>query len=379
MTRTALARSLCLLTLGAALGACTHEDEAQAPAGQPPPKPASPAPAAPAPAATAPRPTVSDPECVGRVAEGPAQQLTFGGVKWTLSGSTMTLATRPKGKDFVIGVLSDIKEASPENLANLERFRKWFKKKGARMVLVAGDSGTTAGEVTQTLGAVAKLGVPVFAIIGNREGKAIYRAAVATLHAKPGNVFDLGEVRRVDTPDVDVVSLPGYYDAAHLHAADGCRYFPDDVDALAPIVKACNSPVLLISHGGPRQSGPLALDYTSDAKNVGDPHLAKVMSSLAIPFGVFGNIHEAGGRATDLGGETVLPQKKPLASFFLHPGPADAVRWALNDGTHSVGMAAIIAFAGGKARYEVLRLEDPEARKTKGKKPSGRSTGAGGR
>lgn len=298
-------------------------------------------------------------DCVGPItAEGEAKEIKVGEQTWELKGSTLTL--KGEAKQLKLGALTDIKENSAENLQNLEAFIKWFKEQQVDAVVVAGDTGLNREQIAGSLKPLAQLGVPVFNIIGNREGRADYVAAMQEVAAS-GNVFNLNQIRRVDTPVVDIVSMPGYFNANYIHATDGCAYGPQQVEALGEAVKAANSPVLLVSHGGPLQTGEQALDRTAEGEHVGDPALTALIQKHNIPFGIFGNIHEAGGRATDLAGSTLLPQKAPQDTLYLNPGPADGVRWTMNDDSVSLGMAAILTVADGKASYEIYRVKDAVA------------------
>jgi Icc-related predicted phosphoesterase len=332
-----ISRSFAILALAAA---CQKAEE---PAPPPPPAPEAAAPAA-APAA----PAKSDPACVGPMGEGSTVEVKAG-----------------KPDALTIGVLSDVKEDIPENLENVKTFLAAFKKAKADVIVVAGDTGLNQQQLQSSLDLIAGAGVPTFVIIGNREGKKDYAAAVAEVKKKHANLYDLDLVRRVDLPAVDLVSMPGYFNAGYLHSDDGCQYFQADVDALAEIVKGANSPVVLVSHGGPKQAGADAIDRTAEGDNVGDPMLTKAITDAKIPFGIFGNIHEAGGRATDLEGKMLEP-KKPHPSMFLNPGPADSVQFGMNDGTTSVGMAAIVKVAKGQASYEIVRAIDKSAPVAKG-------------
>jgi len=357
-------RSFPVIVLLALVAGCGKKP-AEAP---PPPAQPTPAPGAQAQAEKAP----TRPSCVGAVTTGPESTLVLGGATWKQRGSTISLTTPPKRGELVVGLVTDIKEATPENKANLKSIAAWFTKKGVSFVLVAGDTGMSAPDVVDALGVLAATGVPVFDIIGNSEGQAYYDQGMAGAHEAHRNVFDLDKVRRIDTPLLDVVSLPGYFNPKYLHAEDGCLYKPADVAALTELVKSCDSPVLLVSHGPPLQKGALALDRTSEAQNVGDPDLAKALAELKIPFGLFGNIHEAGGRATDLSGEHIIAPGKFVPSLYVHPGPADAVEWVMNDGTHSLGMAGLLTVKGGKAKYEILRLGKSTKAAARGGKHKGK-------
>jgi Icc-related predicted phosphoesterase len=322
---------------------------------EPPPPPPPPPKAEPVPPKPAPEPQ-SDPDCVGPVATGTAEAKKIGDQSWELNGSTLKLAAYGKKGTLTLGVVSDIKEDSPENLENLKAFAAWFKKEKADVIVVAGDTGLAEGQIEAALGVLAGVGVPVFNIVGNREGKALYKASMAKASAAHANIFDLNRIRRVDTPVVDLVSMPGYFNPAFIHAEDGCAYYPKDLTALGELVATCDSPVVLVSHGGPKQEGENGIDRSAEGEHVGDPGLAALLKDKNIPFGIFGNIHEAGGKATDVTGATVLPQDKPQKQLYLNPGPTDGVRWAMNDKTESVGMAALVTFNDkGEARYKIKR------------------------
>ncbi len=309
-----------------------------------------------------------DPACVGPVTAGTPTTLAVSGVAYELNGSTLAQKSPPKSDTLTLGVLADIKEASQENKANLKALTQWFTKSKVDMILLAGDTGETEDDIAEALEIVAAANVPVLTIIGNREGKEAYQRALATVRVKHSNVIDLNRVRRVDTPVIDIISMPGYFNPSYLHAEDGCRYYPADAAILSDLAKASDSPVVLVSHGGPHQQGDQAIDRTSTGANAGDPELARVIAEAKIPFGIFANIHEAGGRATNLAGTEVLAPGKPHASLYLNPGPADGVRWMMNDGSESVGMGAVVTFKGGTASYVVQRLPNPNAKVAAGKK-----------
>ncbi len=311
-------------------------------------------------------PAVSDPICVGRVGTGTPETLTVGPSTWELNGSTLKMTSAVKGGALIVGAITDIKEDTEENKANLKDLVAWFIKEKVDLVVVAGDTGETQAQIEAALDILAGVKVPVFNIIGNREGKNDYQKAMVALRAKHGNIFDLNAIRRVDTPVADLVSLPGYFNPAYIHNQDGCQFFAADVAATGEIIKGADSPVVLVSHGGPLQEGPLALDRTAEGANVGSPEVAKLMAEQKVPFGIFGNIHEAGGRGVDLKGATVLEQDIPHEALYLNPGPADSVRWVMNDGSISEGMGAILVIKDGKAAYRLKKLGAAAPAKKKG-------------
>ena len=304
-------------------------------------------------------PTKADPACVGAAGEGAALMVETANGKWERNGSTVTWKEGASAEGIVLGALTDIKDGAAENIANLKKAMTFFTAEKVDAIVVAGDSGETEEHIGAVLDVLAEPKVPVFIVIGNRESKTVFNKAVTAAATKHPHIFNLNQVRRVDTPVVDLISLPGYFNPDYLHAEDGCRYFGGDVTELTTIAGTLNSPGLLVSHGGPKQEGKDALDFTSQGKNVGDEALTAFLTEAKVPFGIFGNIHEAGGTATDLKG-TKLEAGAEHASLFLNPGPADSIRWPMNDGTESAGMAAIMTIKGDKASYKVERFAAAE-------------------
>lgn len=323
-----------------------------------------------APQAKAPEPpSKSHADCVGPIATGEAKKVQVGRHTWELNGSTLEAPAAIGKNGLTLGVITDIKENSEENLANIDEFIKFFSKKKVDAIVVAGDTGLNKEQIVGALEAFKDVKVPVFNIAGNREGKSDYTAAMAEVSAKHPHIMNLNVIRHIDTPVADLVSMPGYFNPSYIHAEDGCQYFQADVDAMVELAKTADSPVILVSHGGPKSSGTAGIDRTAEGSNVGDPMLTKAIIDAKIPFGIFGNIHEAGGRATNLEGTAVLEAGKSHESLYLNPGPADGVRWIMNDESESVGMAAILTVdKGGKASFEIMRITDSEAKLAKGEK-----------
>ena len=178
-------------------------------------------------------------------------------------------------------------------------------------------------------------------------------------------MINLDLVRRVEGDGFTLVSLPGYYDKHYIHESAGCLYKPEQVQDLLTLSRDPRGPVVLVSHGPPRQEGKAALDVTADGHNVGDAELASVMAQAKIPFGIFGHILEAGGRGTDLAGKAVKPNT-PSAELLVNPGPAFADPWQLNGGAVSHGMAAILTIRGGKGEWQSIT---PKSATAKGRTP----------
>ena len=300
----------------------------------------------------------SDPECIAVWnPAGEAKSIEVGGHKLEITGTKAVETTTDPDNKAVIGVMANVKEDTADNLANLAFFLGVFKKAGVDAVVVVGDLAETKEQIMNVVKPLSEVGVPVFAVMGNREGKADFNGALEAFADK--GVVNMNMVRLAVLDDVAFVSIPGYFDKAFIHATQGCNYLPEDLEATKAIVTAAgDKTVVLLSHGGPKQEGADALDRTLEQANVGDPALTKFLRDTGVKFGVFSNIHESGGRATELTGTKLLPPKTLEDELYMNPGAVDAVSWQMNDGTRSVGMAAILTIEGKKASFEVSRIEE---------------------
>lgn len=314
-----------------------------------------------APQATPPPSAVSGksaPDCITPFStQGATGDLRLGGRTFKRTGTVLSVASADPNRRAVLGVIANLKEATPENKVNLEVFSKFFREEKAEALLVDGDSGDETNEIEASLEAVARLDFPTFVVPGNREPRADYQAAIARVIARHANMVNMTQTRLVNFDSVSVVSLPGYYDKHFLNAGEGgCQYFKEDVDALAPIVAAASGPVLLLSHAEPRGTGHEAIDAFMDG-NAGDAYLASFIRGHAVPFGVFANMQEAGGHATDID-SNVIHAGDVRDHLYLNVGAADATEWAMNDNTRSHGMANVVIVEGRKASFKVFRASE---------------------
>ena len=302
------------------------------------------------------------------VCNGPIEKLAtpdvreHGGFRYEHTGSTLKLRRLiPRKGPLKIGVLAAIKDAEPETFTLLDGFLAEFEKQDVELIFVGGDTA----EEPKVLEAVyewlaKKTKRPLLSVAGNSERPSAHNYAIFKVRrAGNGHLINMGIIRRVDGDGADVVSLSGYYDKAYLHMRGACIYTPADLDALVEAAKEADSPVVLLSHGPPKQNGKDAIDFVPSSGNVGDPQINAAITAAKIPFGVHGHILEAAGKATDLGGKVLKPGKA-YASFFANPGSANPLPWKLNAGGTSYGLAGVITFEGKKAKFEVLRGEKPK-------------------
>ncbi len=285
----------------------------------------------------------------------------YGG--WTYEQSGATLKLRRGGKHEggpVLGVLAGIKDLEPETQATLKRFLDVFEHEDVDAILLGGDAAEEPEVLDKIYGYLVEATQrPMLAVVGNTERAGAHNYAIKKLR-KAGklNLLNADVVRRVDGDGFDVVGLGGYFDKRYLHLAGGCLYTKQALDEVVAAAKDADDPVIFLGHGPPKQTGKAAIDWANVNANVGDPALTEVIKTGAIPFGVFGHILEAGGKATDLKGN-VVPQKKLLKTFYFNPGSANPLPWKLNDGSTSYGLAGVIRVKGKTASYEVLRAPKP--------------------
>jgi Icc-related predicted phosphoesterase len=301
-----------------------------------------------------PRPAI---ECAAPIDPGPITELKIGKHTAMRSGARLTFSTKD-ADSLVLGVLGPINEDSGSNQVAIRKYLKFFADEKVDAILVTGDVGEVAEGITRVLSQLGRSGLPVFVVIGNRECRAEFTDGVAAARAVTPNIVSLNEVRVVEFPELTLVSVPGYHDPSYINCKTGCQYLKSTVDEAQKVAIAAKTPVALIAHGPPRGSGPQSLDFAGNGGNVGDVALAKLIGDAKISFGFFSNIKEAGGRASkNADASELLKEGEDSPTLYLNPGPADTMGWDMNDGSKSVGMAAVFRLKGGVGHYKLLRLK----------------------
>ncbi len=302
--------------------------------------------------------------CVGSTDEAIAAPAIYdvGGYHYEVRGSvasvTAAAKTGDKGGQIKLGILNAIKDLQPETKENLDQFVARFKEAGVSAIVVDGDTAFEESEMADIFGRLGETNLPVLAVIGNSESRGEYNRGALAAWKTHHNVLNMDFVRRVDLPGLTLVSLPGYYDKRFLHDVGGCVYKPEDAEALVTLAKGAKNPVVLVSHGPPKMAGKSAIDFASNAGNIGDEAMTKAITQAKIAFGVHGHVLEAGGRGTDLSGKSSVKPGTFAKTLFVNPGPANSLPWKMNQGADSHGMAMVLTIAGGKAKYELLRAPD---------------------
>ncbi|MEZ0311795.1 MAG: metallophosphoesterase [Myxococcota bacterium] len=257
---------------------------------------------------------------------------------------------------IVLGVLSAIKDAGPETLANLSRAFTAFKKAGVEWVVVNGDLSLEEEGLEGVFDALGGSGLPTVVLMGNAESKGSFGRVFLEKEKTYPNLVNGGWVRQLLLDDAELWTMPGYYDKKFVRQGAGCVYGKADVDALGRL-KPGKGPVVLVSHGPPRGVGNGGIDWMKTANNVGDPALQAFIVDKGIRFGIFGHILESGGSAMGSDMRSKIEPKTEMTDLFVNAGSASASAESLNDGRVAHGMAMIITMAGGKAQYDLLHLD----------------------
>ena len=262
---------------------------------------------------------------------------------------------REKKGELRIGALSGLKDADDDNLAFLRKLAAELKRRGAEVLVADGDLGDNPDEQETLLGALAETGLPVVAVAGNREVRSELDAAEAELRKRGARIVDLSHTRIVDLGDATLVGLPGAFERRQLHSEGACLYTGKDIDALAAALEHVAQPAVLVAAVPPRGQDSRALDV-SEGQNLGDARLSALLRRA--PFGIFGQVWEAGGRAIDLKGAPVAPGVES-EQLYLNPGAADHTPWPMADGSSASGQAALLTIKGKRATWEPVRIAEP--------------------
>ena len=293
-------------------------------------------------------------DCQATEALDPPETVHHAGFTYLFRGTAVQVRRDAKRAhpEVRLGVLSGLKELDPGTQALLADWLARFKAQDVDAVIVDGDSAEDESRLDDVFAALAGSGLPTYVVIGNWEGRASFNRALHDAAKEHPNLINADFARRYDGEGFDLISLPGYYDRNYVRSSGGCVYTAADAKGLVALAAQADDPVVLVTHGPPKQSGKAAIDFVPDTGNVGDPNLAAAITEAKIHFGVHGHILEAGQRATDLAGKPVA-QNKLVPALFVNPGPANALPWKLNDGKTSTGAAALLTLQGGKAKWEL--------------------------
>ena len=253
--------------------------------------------------------------------------------------------------------MAGLKDAGEENVAHLRNLVAEVVRRGADVLVADGDVGDNPDEQETLIGVLTETGLPVVVAPGNREVRGELDAAENELRKKGAKLWDLSHTRVVDAGDALIVGLPGTLDRRYLHADGACIYGQRDIDAVAAFLDRLpgkEPPAVLVMAVPPRGRDKSALDAT-EAQNVGDSRILPLLTRKRAPFGIFGQVWEAGGRAIDGNSNPVSPGTAS-DQLYVNPGAADRTPWPMIDGTRVAGQAALLTLQGRRASVELVRL-----------------------
>lgn len=297
-------------------------------------------------------------ECVGPPgALAQPIEITAGARKYRLEGHRLVEVGNDADQTLRVGIVSALKDDREPTLAALATLRGRLEKAGIDVLVVNGDLATNLFELQKVFAALAESKVLVVASIGNTESCGAFNQAAEEVFAQHRHVINGNWVRRLELDDGTLLTLPGYYDRKFTHTGGAARYDEKDLEVVHDLSRGAPAPLALVSHGPPKGFGKRAIDVVTDGSNVGDPAMTALMKDSKIGVGLFGHILEAGGRATDAGGQAPVAPGKWSPTLLVNAGSANTDPWGLLDGSTSYGMAMRVEIEPKRARYTVEKLK----------------------
>jgi len=291
------------------------------------------------------------PDACGRVAHDAAATLDLGGGRWTLAGGVLRAEGRDDDAVARLGVVADVDAGSagaPEALADIVSL---LRARGIDAVVVPGGLGGEPAALSRALGALGGAGVPVFVGLGARGSHAALAAALA---ANAGTALGLADLDAVEGDDFTLVPVAGH-PVARAVPADGCRAGAAELARAAAAVRGAAGPRVLVSHAPPRIGGAAGIDRTGTAA-IGWPALGALLDESGVHFGLFGDVTETAGTASDRKGQAVAPGVWAV-ELMLNGGAVDVLAAPGAAGTvPGVAVASVLEIDSSKAvpvaRYE---------------------------
>ncbi len=253
-------------------------------------------------------------------------------------------------KEIVLGVLSDIHGDTERT----KHFLEIFQKNNVEYIVLPGDISEHFRKTSEMLNdeeqiyavlkTVSDTNLTVFVIPGNHDSKEAYYGAINRLNKS--NIID-GSKSRFFDGDIDLAFVPGYF-IPSMTADNGFIFDEKDIEIIKPLI---TKQTILVSHSPPKFNTKNAIDAIYDGKNVGSELLINLIKEKNINFGIFGHIHEAGGKAINLK-EEIIPENYWSSELFLNP--SSVIPWTLLNGTTHNGTASILWIKEGKAKYKII-------------------------
>ena len=279
------------------------------------------------------------------------QKVALGDRTLSVEGDTLTIA--PGGHGLTLGVVSDARGVTTETAANLALVREAFDREKVELVISLGGMGTSQEELAA---AYRALGAPLWAIPGDRESIPAHRAALAALAREGQAVFDGSRVRAIAAGGVLIAALAGADSAGQLVAgADGCRYRPADLTAVAARLAAHAGVRVWAAHAAPRQRGTGSADVALGGVHVGNIALAAALPAARAHLVLHGEVDQA-ALAPAAGRGRAIENGPPVV---LGTGPVEAMPVAGSRGAPIGGGALVVRLAGRGISWRRVRLPVP--------------------
>lgn len=282
--------------------------------------------------------------------------LSLGGKNYVHSGYRLEVQSPDTDTTVKLGIIGAIKDTTPATKENVKETLAWFKEAGVEWVVANGDLALEEFDLEEVLDQLGQSGFPVLVVLGNAESKGSFARAYAERAKKYPNLINGVLVRQIIADDVELWTMPGYFDRKFAHQGATCTYQEEEakltLDTLKPAGKG---PLALVSHGPPRCKGKNGLDVIPTGENKGDELLNTIITKANVPFGFFGHILEAGGRAVGKDLATPVKPNTESAQLYLNAGALSGDPWGMLDGSSSYGMAMLVTINGSKAKYELKK------------------------
>jgi Icc-related predicted phosphoesterase len=280
--------------------------------------------------------------------------LSLGGKNYRHSGFKLEVQNPDGDARVRIGLIGAIKDTTPPTKENVKETLAWFKAAGVEWVVANGDLALEEFDLEDVLDQLGQSGFPVLLVLGNAESKGSFARAYAERAKKYPNLINGVLVRQIIADDVEFWTMPGYFDRKFAHQGATCTYQEEEIKATLDALKpAGKGPLALVSHGPPRCKGKHGLDVIPTGDNKGDELLNSIISKANVPFGFFGHILEAGGRAVGKDLSTPVKPNTEASHLYVNAGALSGDPWAMLDGSSSYGMAMVITIDAAKASYEL--------------------------
>tara|TARA_Y100001954_G_scaffold236380_1_gene296816 strand:- start:1425 stop:2564 length:1140 start_codon:yes stop_codon:yes gene_type:complete len=251
-------------------------------------------------------------------------------------------------KEWRIGVLGAIKDATEPTQKNLKKAAEIFAKQGVDFVIVNGDLADQFDDLKGVFDLLASnFDIPMLVFPGNVDPVNGFNRNFMRVSPEHPNIFNMMWHHHLKWGKLHLFVVPGYHNK-DFSQPGACIYRDKHIELLDELMtdsKNMGEFYALAAHGPPRGEGRYDLDYAAGGGNVGDERLAELISKHNVRLGLFSHILEAGANAKtsmDKASKFTFPMKSHVENFYVNVGASSGMPWDLNNGRLSQGMAAVV-------------------------------------